>query len=526
LLQDILTITRSSLPPVVVLVPPVVCHNMDPHTGIPFMPHMAAHLAGALKHTGGRRVQVIDCFGLQPNNRQIVGEFLLMGVDEEWVAAEMDPDAINCFIYCRTIAEFIAVERLVERIKLLRPSVKITLFENIQSVTSYSLKDVAIEFLGKGVDCIIMGEPEDRVNAVALQLEDQCGLSFIPGLAFLDENREIAFSTPAELPKDLDSLPMPAWENFPLEGYWVAGFAHAPVSRLRFLPILTSRGCPYRCTFCIAPSVNPKWRSRSAKHVVDEMEHFYRTLGVRDFHVSDLDPTVSDKRTREICLELIERNLPIVWKLAQGTKIETIKSDETLELMAKAGCVFVSFSPESGSSRLLKIMNKPFDHEHAYRMAKKMHSLGIRMQAVFIGGVPGELPDDQEQSLAYAKRLIKAGVDEISLVIFHPLPGAVLSSAMNDFKHYSQCTNAPTWRKDYLQLIAYRRRMYTALLTYKFFYHPADFFAMFIRIIRLQFCTKMEMSIYKQAKLYGLKYFPWVFSQLDPKVELNKVDKI
>jgi radical SAM superfamily enzyme YgiQ (UPF0313 family) len=233
---------------------------------------------------------------------------------------------------------------------------------------------------------------------------------------------------------------------------------------------------------------------------------------VTDFHVSDLDPTVSDKRTRAICEELIARRLPITWKLAQGTKIETIKSKETLELMAQAGCVFVSFSPESGSARMLKIMNKPFDHEHAVRMATEMHRLGIRMQAVFIGGVPGEVNDDRDQSASYARRLIQAGVDEISLVIFTPLPGAKLSSALNDFTHYSQCTPSPAWRKDYAELQAYRRRMYLTLLFCKLRYHPLSLVGTFVRLVTCRFETKMEMSLFKQLKLFALRYTPWLFS--------------
>ena len=508
--------------PVTVIVPPVVCHNLDVHTGIPFMPHMAAHLAGALKHTGGRHVQVMDCFGLNPNHTQVIGEFMLMGVDEAWVSAHLLAGSENCFIYCRTIAEFIAVERLVARLKADHPRLKITLFENVQAVTSYSLRHVAKDFIDKGVDCIIMGEPEDRVNEVALRLERGESLKGIAGIAYRD-GEQVVVEPQAKMPEDLDALAMPAWENFPLKGYWQAGFAHAPVAGAKFLPILTSRGCPYRCTFCIAPEVNPKWRARTPKHVVDEMEHFYRTLGVTDYHVSDLDPTVNDKRTRAICEELIARKLPITWKLAQGTKIETIKSEETLELMAKAGCVFVSFSPESGSSKLLKIMNKPFDHEHALRMARKMASLNIRMQAVFIGGVPGEEPDDRDMSVAYARKLVEAGVDEISCVIFTPLPGAKLSGEINDFKHYSQCTPSPAWRKDYNVLMAYRRRMYLNLLLSKARYHPKKLLQEIWGLLTLRFRTKMTMSLFKQFKLYVLRYASWLFPQLDAQKELNNV---
>ncbi len=506
--------------PAVILVPPVVCHNLDPHTGIPFMPHMAAHLAGALLQAG-REVQVIDCFGLQPHERQVIGEFMLMGVSEEWVAGHLSAEAEVCFIYCRTIAEFIAVERLIREIRKKRSDMKICLFENIQAVTSYSLRYVAEEFIGKGADCIVMGESEDRGAEICRRLESNLSLDGIDGIAYR-QNGGIVVKPDTRLSKNIDALPLPAWEKFPLQGYWRAGFAHAPcVKGEKFLPILTSRGCPFQCTFCIAPEVNSQWRARSAANVVDEMEHFQRTLGVSDFHVSDLNPTVSEKRTREICSEIIRRGLRISWKLAQGTKIETIRSEDTLELMARSGCRFVSFSPESGSERLLEIMNKPFDHEHGLRMARRMNELGIRTQAVFLGGVPGETPGDRDMSVAYAKELIRCGVDEVSLVIFTPLPGARLSSAINDFSSYSQCTPSPSWRKDYRALTAYRYRMYLTLFAYKLRYHPRKSLREFISLVTCRFETKMEMSLFKQLKLYILRYLPGVYGYLDPDVKAH-----
>jgi anaerobic magnesium-protoporphyrin IX monomethyl ester cyclase len=497
-----------------VIVPPVVCHNLDVHTGIPFMPHMAAHLAGMLLHDGVG-VHVIDCFGLQPNHRRVVREFMLMGADVESVPDRVPADTPVAFIYCRTIAEFVAVELIVAALRRKRPDVRIVLFENVQAVTSYSLRHIADEFIAKGVDVVMLGEPERRAAAVAQALVDGGSLAHIGGLVYR-EGDQTRSSGDAVLEHDLDALPFPAWERFPLEGYWTAGFAHAPVRRgERFVPMLTSRGCPYRCTFCIAPEVNPTWRSRSARNVVDEMEHLHRSVGVTDFHISDLDPTVSDRRTREICQEIIARQLPITWKLAQGTKIETIKSEETLDLMWRAGCRFVSFSPESGSTRLLKIMNKPFDHEHGVRMAKRMHELGIRTQAVFIGGVPGEVPEDRDLSVAYAKRLIAAGVDEISLVIFTPLPGAALAKTISGYRHYSECTPSPAWREDYGTLVAYRRRMYLNFFWNKLRMHPRKVLREVAGLLTARFETKMEMSLFKQVKLYGLRYAPFLFPALE-----------
>jgi anaerobic magnesium-protoporphyrin IX monomethyl ester cyclase len=499
-------------PRTAVIVPPVVCHNLDVHTGIPFMPHMAAHLAAVLRQTG-LGVRVIDCFGLQPNHRRVIREFMLMGADVDAVPRRLPQSVQIAFIYCRTIAEFIAVELLIAGIRRERPDVRIVLFENIQAVTSYSLRHVGGEFLEKGADLILLGEPENRAAAVVAALTNGTSMAGIPGVMYRDGGG-VKSTGDAPLEENLDALPFPAWEIFPLQGYWSAGFAHAPVRKgERFVPILTSRGCPYRCTFCIAPEVNPTWRPRSAGNVVDEMEHVHRTIGATDFHVSDLDPTISDRRVREICGEIIARRLPITWKLAQGTKIETIKSEETLDLMFQAGCRFVSFSPESGSPRLLRIMNKPFDHEHGLRMARHMHRLGIRTQAVFVGGVPGETPADRDLSVAYARKLVLAGVDELSLVVFAPLPGAALAKTLTGYRHYSECTPSPAWREDYATLMAYRRRMYLTLFFFKLRY-PRKVLREIAGLLTARFETKMEMSLSKQVKLYALRYLPWLFADL------------
>ena len=129
-----------------------------------------------------------------------------------------------------------------------------------------------------------------------------------------------------------------------MTGYWSAGYSHAPVKKnKKFLPIISSRGCPYRCKFCVSPTLNPIWRKRSASNVVNEMEYFNKKMGVTDFHISDLDPTVNEKRIINIAEEIIKRKLKIEWKLSQGTKVETIKNLSSLEIMKESGLSFFSF---------------------------------------------------------------------------------------------------------------------------------------------------------------------------------------
>ena len=258
---------------ITLIVPPVVCHNLDPHTGIPFMPHMAAHMAGAL-YREQYNVQVIDAFGLQPNNRILRDDFMLLGVSEEWIVDKINNTTSIVYIYCRTMSEFTCITKISNLIKKKNEKIKIVLFENIQSVTSFSLSEIANDLLDAGCDLLMLGEPELRAKSVTEALINNFDLNKISGLIW-KENNIIKKTSNEPFNKSLDELPLPLWEKFPLKGYWAAGYAHAPNTNYKFLPILTSRGCPYRCTFCISPSLNPTWRGRSAISVVNEIEYFY-----------------------------------------------------------------------------------------------------------------------------------------------------------------------------------------------------------------------------------------------------------
>jgi radical SAM superfamily enzyme YgiQ (UPF0313 family) len=153
----------------------------------------------------------------------------------------------------------------------------------------------------------------------------------------------------------LDELDIPAWDLFPIDNYWKLGYAHGPFTTKSYFPILTSRGCPFPCKFCVVPSTNDrKWRSRSAENVVNEIEFLHKAYNVTEFHLEDLNPTIQDLRMREISNEILKRNLIITWKIVAGTKVETIKTIDTLHIMHKSGLRYLSISPESGSRELLK----------------------------------------------------------------------------------------------------------------------------------------------------------------------------
>ncbi len=144
------------------------------------MPHIAAHFAGALREATSSPSDRL--LRLQPHSRQS-GDLMHMGVSEEWAAEHLDDDVKICHIYCRTISEFTAVERLILAITKLRPEIDICLFENIQSVNSYSLKDLTETFLAQGCKAIIFGEPEIHGTQASKALMSHSSLKDIPGVA-------------------------------------------------------------------------------------------------------------------------------------------------------------------------------------------------------------------------------------------------------------------------------------------------------------------------------------------------------
>lgn len=479
-----------------IIIPQVVTHNLDPHTGIPFLPHMAGYLASSIDKCGFN-VNVVDCFGINSKTNFKFKDFLLIGISPKDIISRLSKDSNICFIYCKVIEDLFAVELIIKEIKEKLPNRKICLFENIQTTNSFSLKKIINYLFEKGCDYVIFGEPENKIENFLKNYQIIDNLKNIPGIAYKN-NSEIIVNENEIYNKELDKIPFPLWEKFDMEGYWSAGYSHAPIKKnKRFLPIITSRGCPYRCKFCVSPTLNPTWRARSAENVVKEIEYFKNKMNIVDFHVSDLDPTVSDKRTKDICNELINKNLKIEWKFAQGTKIETIKSLETLDLLKKSGLTFFSFSPESGSKNLMKKLNKPFDYKKALKITRHLNKIGIKTQACFLIGTPEETYYDVFQSIIYSIKLTIRGVDEIAVFMYSPIPGSELASHFKGFKHYSELTRTPTWRKDFKKLLIIRYVMYMIFFTTKIIFRPFKFIKNMKNIFSKNFETKMEMSINK-----------------------------
>lgn len=475
----------------------------DPFTtGIPYMPVSLAYLAAGLRKAG-IEVRVIDAFGEAPERVHFREGFLVQGLLPEEVAALVPWNSSVIFVYAGTVAAHVATVAIISAIRA-RVRCPIVVVENTQAVTAYSLRPVAEEFFRAGADVILLGEGDVRGPQLVQSLARRGEIQAVPGLLFRRDGRVIDSGPPPQV-ADLESLPFPAWDLFPLHGYWRIHYAHGPMQG-KYLSLLTSRGCPYPCQFCIIPALSAvRWRPRSARSVVDEMLAHVDLFGVREFHIEDLNPTVSERRVREFCREIIDRGIQVTWKIAAGTKIDTIKDPTTIGLMAQAGCRYLSLSPESGSPRMLKLMDKPFDHAHALRLVEEMARAGITSQACFVLGFPGEGANDRRLTREYVRQLVRAGLDEIALFIMTPVPGSATYGGLLGYRTLSELNFSPTWRSDYPPLSQFRLRLYGNFLLWKLRYRPWKILRQPLNFLRRNFETKMEMTPYRALRLTLLR---------------------
>ena len=470
-------------------------------TGIVYMPIALAYVVSFFKNNG-IAVEVKDLFGQNPKKSKLFQDKIILGDDINTLKFN-NKNEIKCFfVYANQVANHNSIKNIVSYLKENYVGIPVVILENSQAVTAYSLDVVQENFFSFGSDYLVVGDLEHTAFELYHNLDNKDKLKLVNGLISKDfKNSKINFVN------ELDELPIPAWENFPIENYWDLGYSHGPLSSKRYLPILTSRGCPYPCKFCVVPKTNERrWRSRSAKNLVKEIQYLKRKFLVNEFHLEDLNPTVNEKRTNEICEEFIKEKINITWKIVSGTKVESIKSLDTIDKMYDAGCRYISISPESGSKELMKEIDKPFDYDHALKIVKRMNEVKIFGQACFILGFPGETNQDIKKTRKMVFDLTRKGIDEIAVFIITPIPGSRIFDKFTKLENLSNLTFTPTWRDDYKLLNRERLLLYVIFLTTKLIFHPIKIFKQALNFFSKNFQTKMEMVPYKFLKITKFQY--------------------
>lgn len=232
----------------------------------------------------------------------------------------------------------------------------------------------------------------------------------IPGLLYRDNGRIILNPFTHNQEVDLDKLPFPRYKNFELDKY---GYG---------ISIVSSRGCPYSCIYCTASLTRRKFRSRGARHTVDEMEYWYNR-GYREFDLQEDNPTFDRKRIFELCDEIKKRRLnDLVIMCGNGVRADKVDR-EILQRMKEVGFKRLGFGVEAGNNKVLKSIKKGETIEVIKTAVQEACDLGFFVSLFFIIGSPTETISDVEDSINIALAYPISHVNFFNLI---PLPGTEL----------------------------------------------------------------------------------------------------
>ena len=272
------------------------------------------------------------------------------------------------------------------------------------------------DFLDDGLfDYIVRGEGEAPMSELIDQLlAGSNDASGIGGISWIDRG-QIVHNADRPFQPNLEPGLYPDWSLFPLKRY-------SSLARRNdhSLPITTSRGCPFGCTFCYKGIYGRRLRMRHPEDVVNEWEHLVRRYGVHEIAVLDDAFTFDIARAIRICELIVERGLAHVpWSTTNGIRVDNV-TPELFQAMRRAGCYRVYFGIESGVQSVLDSLKKGITIDQVRRAITLAKQSGLEVGGYFMLGNVGETASDMEATIAFALQL---DLDYAQFSIATPYPG-------------------------------------------------------------------------------------------------------
>jgi len=272
----------------------------------------------------------------------------------------------------------------------------------------YPQETLSYDFIDYG----IIGEGGYPFLNLARAIESKQPVKDISGLVYKDEGK--IFANPAYIHMDLDEIPFPARHLLPIKKYT------SIISSDPMTTMVTSRGCPFQCGFCFKTPSDARYRERSAKNIVDEMELVTREYNLKEIMFYDDTLTYKKEHVIGICEEILRRGLKVRWE--SPTRVDNIDKD-LLKLMRRAGCVRLRYGVESGDPQILKLMRKGINLELIKNVFRWTRESGIETFAYFIIGYIHENKQTLENTILFAKKL---NPDYVMFTLATPYPGTPL----------------------------------------------------------------------------------------------------
>lgn len=274
----------------------------------------------------------------------------------------------------------------------------------------------------KYIDIVVKGEGENTLLDIVKKYDKGENLNTIPG-TLIKKEKKVIVNPPRDLIADLDSVPLPTRRYLDMKFYLSQSDIFGHVKKTPVAVMVTSRGCPFDCIFCMVKGIfNRRWRSFSASRVIEEIKSLIKDYGVKEIYIYDDNFIIDRKRVIEICNRISEEELDIIITLPSGMPVKLIDY-ELLKTLKKAGLYRVVFPIESGCEKTLKFVRKDINLNEAKKKIKMASRLGLWATGHFIIGFPYETKEDINQTINYAEN---SGLDFASFFVAQPFIGSDL----------------------------------------------------------------------------------------------------
>jgi len=267
------------------------------------------------------------------------------------------------------------------------------------------------------VDFVVVGEGEITVTELIDAIKNKSDVSKVQGLYYRNMKGEVKFSGYRPLIQDINILPYPARHLFNWELYKTSEARKS--STKKDMAILTSRGCPYNCSFCSKDVTGHKIRNFSMQKVIDEIKHLIKEYGVEEISIWDETFTFNKERVIEFCKALKNEKLNITWTCS--SRIDRV-DEELLKVMKNHGCNFIAYGIESGNEEVLKNMNKKITKDMIRKTIKLTKKVGIPIRGYFMVGLWGDTKESINDTIKFAKEL---DLDIATFTMMVPLPNTL-----------------------------------------------------------------------------------------------------
>ena len=356
-------------------------------------PNIGRYVVATIPHAGIGYLSAI----LKKDNHKVELVDMRMHASNDYLFGKIEkfrPDMVG--MTTAAIGYKMAYE-IIDAIKSRYPKVPIAIGGSYAStVHSKILEDTNIDY-------VIYGEGERTF----LELANGREIEHINGLIYR-KGDEIMMNPPYPLEQDLDKLPFPDYDLFELDKMLE-----------KRIPIVSTRGCPNRCTFCsIQLVMGHPFRTRSPENVLQELEYWYKR-GYNTFEFSDDNFTFNMPRAERICDLIIGSGMKLKIIFGNGLRADRVNK-ELLKKLKKAGTFWIAYSLESSDTNSLELLKKDLTLEQLKESVKETKELGIKIQVNFIIGNPGETWSGFERDLEVAEEL---DVDQLRFYNMIPYPG-------------------------------------------------------------------------------------------------------